>query len=128
MKIMKNKKLMAAAIFLATFGSVVANTHDEKFKLEPIKTIKIQEYSKLKFKVSILNNEDGLAHLSILNEAGFEVYSEYVEANLLAKKVYDLSSLIDGKYTFGVRLNGTSEKQTINLKTEINRVAYMPVN
>ncbi len=125
---MKNRKLMAAAIILATFGSVSANTHDEKFKLDPIKNIKVEEYTKLKFKISLLNNETGIAQLRILNDTGEEVYSDNIDAKLLAKKLFDLSNLMDGKYTFLIRINGTTEKQIVNLKTETNRMAYMPVN
>lgn len=128
MKIMKSKKLIALAIILATFGSVSANVCDVKFDKDPNKNITIQEFGNLKFKISINENANGMAYFKISDEAGNVAYNESMEAKVLNRKLFDLSNLADGKYTFNVRVNGITEIQTIYLKTQINRSALLAAN
>lgn len=128
MKIMKSKKLIALAIILATFGSVSANVCDVKFDKDPNKNITIQEFGNLKFKISINENSNGMAYFKISDEAGNVAYNESMEAKVLNRKLFDLSNLADGKYTFNVRVNGITEIQTIYLKTQINRSALLAAN
>ncbi len=128
MKIMKSKKLIALAIILATFGSVSANVCDVKFEKDPNKNITIQEFGNLKFKISINENSNGMAYFKISDEAGNVAYNESMEAKVLNRKLFDLSNLADGKYTFNVRVNGITEIQTIYLKTQINRSALLAAN
>jgi hypothetical protein len=128
MKIMKSKRLIALAIILATFGSVSANVCNVKFEKDPNKNITIQEFGNLKFKISITEKVNGMANFKISDETGNVVYNETMEAMKLNRKLFDLSSLSDGKYTFNVRINGTTEVQTIYLKTQINRSALLASN
>lgn len=125
---MKSKKLIALAIILATFGSVSANVCDVKFDKDPNKNITIQEFGNLKFKISINENSNGMAYFKISDEAGNVAYNESMEAKVLNRKLFDLSNLADGKYTFNVRVNGITEIQTIYLKTQINRSALLAAN
>lgn len=128
MKIMKSKKLIALAIILTTFRSVNANVCDVKFDKDPNKNITIQEFGNLKFKISINENANGMAYFKISDEAGNVAYNESMEAKVLNRKLFDLSNLADGKYTFNVRVNGITEIQTIYLKTQINRSALLAAN
>ncbi len=128
MKMEKSKKLIALAIILATFGSVSANANEFKFEKDPNKNITIQEFGNLKFKISITENVKGMANFKISDETGNIVFDDNMDSQVLNKKLFDLSNLSDGKYNFTVRLNGTTEVQTIYLKTQINRSALIASN
>ncbi len=125
---MKTKNFMAMAIILATFGSVSANSTKSEIYGDPIKTITIKQFDNLKFKVTVSDEKSAIASLAIKDKDGNEIYTDYLHVNQLNNKLYDLSNLTDGTYTFIVKIGNKIEKNTVYISTQVNRSALVAFN
>jgi S-adenosylmethionine hydrolase len=126
---MKTRNVMALAIILASFGSVSANVNSTIAKEDPSsQNITIKQIGNLKFRVILAENDAALASIQIIDENGNEIYSENINSTKLNTKLYDLSNLTDGTYTFVLKSGKKVEKQKVNISTQINRSALIAMN
>lgn len=127
-KNMKKRNVMALAIILASFGSVNAKVNKTILDENPASKITIKQLQNLKFKVMVSEESKDVALVKITDERGNEIYSEKINATKLKSKLYDLSNLTDGTYTFAISSGKVIEKQKIYISTQINRSALMALN
>lgn len=128
-KNMKKRNVMALAIILASFGSVSANVNSAIAKEDPSsQNITIKQIGNLKFRVVLAENDAALASIQIIDENGNEIYSENLNSTKLNTKLFDLSNLTDGTYTFVLKSGKKVEKQKVNISTQINRSALVALN
>lgn len=125
---MKKRNAMALAIILASFGSVSANVNYTITNEDPSQNITIKQIGNLKFKVVLAESDALLATVKIIDENGNEIYSESVATTRLNTKLYDLSNLTDGTYTFVLKAGKKVEKQKVYISTQINRSALVAMN
>jgi hypothetical protein len=53
------------------------------------------------------------------------LFSEYADTNGDYAKIFDLSSLADGKYTFVLRNGSEKSEKTFEIKTNVERSAIL---
>lgn len=76
----------------------------------------------LKFKLTV-DNLQGKSYISIKNSAGEVLHTEYVSKTEVFSKVYDLSGLADGNYTFVVNTGKETIEKPFEIVTEVKRTA-----
>ncbi|MES2796373.1 MAG: hypothetical protein V4683_10420 [Bacteroidota bacterium] len=125
---MKTRTFMAAAIILATFGSVSAKSIEFKTKEDPNVNFSIIQMDKLRFKINIPAIKEVVAFIKISDDSGNIIYSENTDLFSISKKLYDLSNLTDGTYTFTLKSGKEYETKSVLIKTQINRSALVAMN
>jgi hypothetical protein len=75
----------------------------------------------LKFKLSA-SNLPSRAYIAIRNEEGKVLYSEYAGKTESFTKIFDLSNLSDGTYTFVVETSNGFVSKPFEIRTEVTRV------
>jgi CHU_C Type IX secretion signal domain len=125
---MKTKFLVASAIVLASYGSVNANLLRNDLNDDTNQILTVKQVGNLKFKVLIANSQNQLTKIQILDANGNEIYNEKQITDKLNAKLFDLSNLSDGTYTFVVQKGDTIEKQKVNIITQTNRSALIAAN
>lgn len=125
---MKTKFLMASAIILASFGSVNANLTCTNLIDDKDQVLTIKQVGNLRFRLALLTADDQLASVQIIDASGNEIYGEKIVATKLNNKLFDLSNLTDGTYTFIIKKGKKVEKQNIFISTQINRSALVATN
>lgn len=83
--------------------------------------IVVSNESGLKFKVLVKNEEKKNATVTIKNEVGDVFYQYFLSKNEELKKVFDLSSLPDGKYTIEVMLGKEKQSKSFEIKSSTSR-------
>jgi hypothetical protein len=113
---MKNlAKTLSAMTFISNASnSGVAPTKSKTFEVGMYKSV-----NTLKMNVLIEKNTDSNLSIVLKNEQGEELYTERISKN---SKVYhgkfDMSNLVDGKYTFEFIKGGEKIIKEVNLATE----------
>ena len=125
---MKKRNVMALAIILASFGSVNAKVNNTILTEDPTSKITIKQMQSLKFKVVVNEVTDTFASLKIVDANGNEIFSDKMDVTHLKTKLYDLSNLTDGTYTFIVKAGNIIETQKVFISTQINRSALVAMN
>lgn len=80
-------------------------------------TVTIKAIENVKFKFTALNL-DKKSLLEIVDAKGVSVYSEYLGRTAAYSKVFDLSNLPDGAYTFVLSSGGERTEKSFEIKTE----------
>jgi hypothetical protein len=124
---MKTTKVWAFALLIAACGSVSAKSIVRDFE-DPKSILSIKEVNNLKFKLNYSTLNSGQVTIKIMDETGNEIYSQNSEIIDISKKLYDLSNLNDGKYTFTLKSGIINEKISIEIKTQTNRTALLAMN
>ena len=76
----------------------------------------------LKFKLTAENLQNK-SYITIKNAEGEVVYNEFAGKSEVFSKVYDLSSLPDGNYTFVVNNGKETIEKPFTISTEVKRTA-----
>ncbi len=76
----------------------------------------------LKFKLTV-DNLQGKSYIVIKNTQGDVLHIEYLNKTDVFSKVYDLSSLPDGSYTFVVNNGKETIEKPFEISTEVKRTA-----
>ncbi len=84
--------------------------------------LKVKALEGLKFKLTVENLQNK-SYIIIKNEAGDAVYNEFTGKNEVFSKVYDLSSLPDGNYSFVVNNGKETIEKPFTISTEVKRTA-----
>jgi hypothetical protein len=124
---MKTTKIWAFALLIAACGSVSAKSIVRDFE-DPKSILSIKEVNNLKFKLNYSTLNSGQVTIKIMDDTGNEIYSQNSEIIDISKKLYDLSNLNDGKYTFTLKSGIINEKISIEIKTQTNRTALLAMN
>lgn len=82
--------------------------------------VRLETFKDMKFKLTV-KNLSNRSYIAIKRATGEVLYTEYASKTENYSKVFDLSNLADGKYTFLVETgNGTKEKP-FTITTETTR-------
>lgn len=76
----------------------------------------------LKFKLTV-DNLQNKSYITIKNSVGETLYSEFLTKTEVFSKVYDLSGLPDGSYTFVVDNGKETIEKPFEISTEVKRTA-----
>jgi hypothetical protein len=118
---MKNlaKTFAIAALSAMTFISNASNSGVAPTKSKTFEVGMYKSVNTLKMNVLIEKNTDSNLSIVLKNEQGEELYTERISKN---SKVYhgkfDMSNLVDGKYTFEFIKGGEKIIKEVNLATE----------
>ncbi len=124
---MKKNLLTVFTILLITYGSISAQSTTVA-EVNPSQSYLIKQLDNLRFKVLFSENLKGKISLKIVDEAGNTLVSESINVGKSIAKLYDMSNLLDGKYTFVFGINKNIESQSVLIKTQINRSALLAMN
>lgn len=121
------KTIITFALLMGVSGATIANNDMKIVKVASLTEtadLNLKALSGLKFILSA-NKVEQRTIISLVNEDKSVLFSEYADTNGDYTKVFDLSNLVDGKYTFVVR-NGIEEtKKTFEIKTSVERSAIL---
>ena len=119
------KTFLAVALLLSVSAAnvVVANNDKKASEVREGSNLELnlETLSNLKFKLSI-NNLPNRSYIAIKNADGSVLYSEYAGKTEQFTKVFDLSNLLDGNYTFVVDTIESRVEKPFEIKTEVKRV------
>lgn len=104
------KTLVAIALIMGVSAGVMANDND----------VNVKALDGLKFKLSF-DNTASKSSVAIVDEEGNFIYTDFGKASDNYAKVFDLSNLSDGKYSFVVMANGKKVVKDFEIKTEVKR-------
>jgi hypothetical protein len=122
---MKRTILVAAVVMgvsTANFANAF-NINNNTIEVRGDRTIEmsVETFEGLKFKLSV-NNLPARSYIAIKSETGEVLYSEYTSGNSESYlKVFDLSNLLDGKYSFVVETSKGLASKPFSIKTETTR-------
>lgn len=121
------KVIITFALLMGVSGATFANNHMKVVKVVSITEaadLNIRALSGLKFVLSA-NNVEQRTIISLIDENKSVLFSDYAYKSGDYSKVFDLSNLADGKYTFVIK-NGIEEvKKTLEIKTSVERSATL---
>lgn len=119
------KTIMAVALLMGVSAVTTSFANNgmkivEVVKLTKATDLNITALKGLKFKLSIENAENKTL-ISLINENDDVLFSEYAATNGDYTKVFDLSNLNDGKYTFEMRTGSERITKSLEIKTNVQR-------
>ncbi|GAB2792532.1 hypothetical protein GCM10027275_41830 [Rhabdobacter roseus] len=119
------KTFLAVALLLSASAVNFAVANNDK-KASEVREgsnleLNLETLNNLKFKLSI-NNLPNRSYIAIKNADGNVLYSEYAGKSEQFTKVFDLSNLLDGNYTFVVDTTNGHVEKPFEIKTEVTRV------
>lgn len=122
---MKKSFLVIAVLMgvsTANFANVL-KTNNTAVEVREDRTVElsVETFSDLKFKLSV-NNLSARSYIAIKSSVGEVLYSEYTSGSESYSKVFDLSNLLDGKYTFVVETSKGIVEKPFSIKTQTTRV------
>lgn len=125
---MKKIILAVAVLMGVSAASFATEINNNAVEVRGDRTVElsVETFKDLKFKLSIKNLANR-SYIAIKSSAGEVLYSEYATVNTAEySKVFDLSNLLDGKYTFVVETNKGYVEKPFEIKTQTTRIV-MPV-
>ncbi len=116
--------ILVAAVWMGVSAAnlATANTISPSTEVRTDATVdmSVETFKDMKFKLTV-KNLTNRSYIAIKRATGEVLYSEYASKTENYSKVFDLSNLSDGKYTFVVETgNGNSEKP-FTITTETTR-------
>ncbi len=116
------KLIVTAAMWMGvSAANLNAASVNEAGLMGNLGDIVVSNESGLKFKVLVKNEEKKNASVTIKNEVGDVFYQYFLSKNEELKKVFDLSSLPDGKYTIEVMLGKEKQSKSFEIKSSTSR-------
>lgn len=121
------KIIITVALLMGVSGATFANNHMKIVKVASITEtadLNLKALSGLKFVLSA-NKVEQRTIISLLDEDKSILFSEYAERNGDYSKIFDLSNLADGQYTFVVTNGSEKNTKTFEIKTSVERSAIL---
>lgn len=118
------KTIMAVALMMGVSAATIANDDMKIVEVVNFETtdLNVKALEGLKFRLSV-NNVEKRTLISVVNEDKEVLFSEYAAIDGSYSKVFDLSNLSDGKYSFVLRSGGEKVAKEFQIKTTTKRTA-----
>lgn len=112
-----------AAITNSTFANgIVGNGETPSEKPATAFAAKINEVGTLRFKVEVSNPSRQKTTIALQDENGNILFSEYSFTDSQYNKLFDLTNLADGEYTFVIVSGKEKINKDFSIQTKTNRV------
>ncbi|HEV7350776.1 hypothetical protein [Telluribacter sp.] len=121
---MKKTYIVLAVLMGVSIANLaLANDTTNKVEVREDVTVEltVEAAKDLKFRLSA-QNLPSRAYIAIRNKEGQVLYSEYTGKTDKFSKIFDLSNLADGTYTFVVETSNGYVAKPFEIKTEVTRV------
>jgi hypothetical protein len=123
---MKNT-ILAVVLMMGVSAATTTAIANDDMKIVEVKNFEANDLNiialkGLKFKLSV-NNVEKRTLISLVNEEKEVLFSEYAALNGDYSKIFDLSNLTDGKYSFILRTGGDKVTKEFEIKTTTKRSA-----
>lgn len=116
--------ILVAAVWMGVSAAnlVTANTINPSTELRTDATVdvSVETFKDMKFKLTV-KNLSNRSYIAIKRATGEVLYSEYAGKTENYTKVFDLSNLSDGKYTFVVETGNGNMEKPFTITTETTR-------
>lgn len=117
------KTIITFALMMGVSGATIANNDMKIVKVASITEgteLNLKVLNNLKFVLSA-NKVEQRTIISLLDKEKSVLFSEFADTTGDYSKIFDLSNLVDGKYTFVVRTGGETIEKTFEIKTSVER-------
>lgn len=119
------KIILVAVVGMSVFATSLSNAQSNTVAIANTSErgavdLNVQTYKGMKFRLFVPNLSEH-ARVAIKRESGEILYSEYVSKSGVYTKMFDLSNLADGNYTFVVENNDATAEKAFAIKTETTR-------
>lgn len=117
------KTIITIALMMGVSGATIANNHMKIVNVATVSEaadLNLKALSGLKFVLSASKVEQRTV-ISLVNAENQTLFSEYADTVGNYAKVFDLSNLADGKYTFVVKSGDVKTEKTLEIKTSVER-------
>jgi len=116
--------ILVAAVWMGVSAAnlATANTINPSTEVRTDETVdmNVETFKDMKFKLTI-KNLSNRAYIAIKRATGEIMYSEYASKSDSYSKVFDLSNLSDGKYSFVVETGNGNVEKPFTITTETTR-------
>lgn len=119
------KIIITFALLMGVSGATFANNDMKIVKVASVTEgaeLSLKALKGLKFILSA-NKVEQRTVISLLNDSKSVLFSEYADTVGDYNKIFDLSNLADGKYTFVVKNGNEQTEKTFEIKTSVKRSA-----
>lgn len=106
----------AATPSFAENGRKIVNV----IEIKEVNDVSIKPLQNMKFKL-VLSNTQERTEVSLINGDGNVLFNEYATSTEGYKKVFDLSNLSDGSYSFVIRTGSEKTVKTFEITTNLKR-------
>lgn len=119
------KIILVAAVGMSIFATSLSNAQTNTVAVTQTSEhgtvdLNVQTYKNMKFRLFVKDLSEH-AYVAIKRESGEVLYSEYISKPGVYTKMFDLSNLADGNYTFVVENNDATAEKPFAIKTETTR-------
>lgn len=116
--------ILVAAVWMGVSAAnlATANTINPSTELRTDGTVdmNLETFNGMKFKLTVKNLSDR-SYIAIKRSTGETLYSEYASKTESYTKVFDLSNLSDGDYTFVIETANGNLQKPFTISTETTR-------
>lgn len=119
------KIILVAAVGMGVFATSLCNAQTNNVAVAQTSErgtidLSVKAYKDMKYRLFVGKLSEH-SHIAIKRESGEVLYNEYIAKAGVYSKIFDLSNLADGNYTFVVESNEASAEKAFAIKTETTR-------